>query len=129
MWVKEPHSLNGNINKMNHKNAINFVQSLNYAGFNDWRLPSVKWKYYSRIYPAELETIGRDQSGNWVGVSSSPFIGLHFADYWTPFDYGELDGLAQVVNMLNGEIEGQSRFNESYILLVRGQLKVIYCND
>jgi hypothetical protein len=129
MWVKEPHALSGNINKMNHKDAMSFVRELYYAGFSDWRLPSVKWKYYSESYPAELETLGRDESRNWVGVPTPPFIGIHSSDYWTPFDYGELRFLAQVVNMQNGEIKGQNKGNESYMFPVRGQLKLIYCND
>ena len=40
MWVKAPHTISKNDKKMSKSSANKMVDSLKYAGYSDWRLPS-----------------------------------------------------------------------------------------
>lgn len=42
MWISAPHSLPGDIGVTNWWAAINYCESLEYAGYSDWRLPNIR---------------------------------------------------------------------------------------
>lgn len=73
MWVKAPHSLDGNSQGQAWEEAIGFCNSLNYAGHSDWRLPNIlelqSLISYGRYYPA----LPQDH----------PFEDVRFSYYWS----------------------------------------------
>ena len=56
MWVKTPHSLDGNSGGQTYHGAIALCNTLDFGGYSDWRLPNVRELQslidYGRYYPA-----------------------------------------------------------------------------
>jgi hypothetical protein len=109
-WVKAPHSLSGNSGTMVWNSAIDFCNSLVYAGHSDWRLPSrkelmslVDYGRYSPALPA-----------------GHPFSGVQGNYYWSGTSYaGNTDG-AWVVYMDYGSVNGYYKTGNYYVWPVRG---------
>ncbi|MDA3837712.1 MAG: DUF1566 domain-containing protein [Candidatus Delongbacteria bacterium] len=84
MWTKSP-DLNGDgtidvDDKMSYDEAVEYVETFSYAGYDDWRLPSIKEQY------SLIDFSGVDPSG-YVGSTDGliPFINTNYFD----FGYGD----------------------------------------
>lgn len=148
MWMKSP-DLNGDgkigaADKLSYADALAFAKKTRYAGYSDWRLPTIKEMY------SLMNFDGVDVSG-WNGADSSgliPFLNTQAFD----FGYGdvnageriidsqmasstlyvsgtgprETDGTLFGVNFADGRIKGyglklHGRDKTFYIMLVRGK--------
>ncbi len=88
MWVQAPHALPGNT-WMTGDAAASFCESLNHAGYADWRLPAVQQQNGPGgiLHPAELDAVGRTgavMSNAWdKAMLDDVFSGLLNQDYWS----------------------------------------------
>jgi hypothetical protein len=77
MWMKDAGK------NMNWQSAESYCSNLVYAGYNDWRLPSVA----QDGGVAELDTLFRvngDPSGSWEGYAGTPFsVPYNTSLYWS----------------------------------------------
>jgi len=94
MWTKSP-DLNGDglINyqdKLTYNESVNYTKSLNIAGFNDWRLPTIKELYSLIMFD------GIDPSG-YEGSSTSNLVPFIDTDYFD-FDYGDLSAGERIID-------------------------------
>jgi hypothetical protein len=84
MWTKS-----ADHGPMSWSDAVAYCSNLTYAGYHDWRLPSVARDGGK----AELDTLFRadgNPSGEWEGPSGdkansagTPFVGVQFLFYWS----------------------------------------------
>jgi hypothetical protein len=112
-WVKAPHALSGNSEKRGWITAIDFCDSLIYAGHSDWRLPSVK----------ELESLVNCENYNLALPAGHPFVGVQGDHYWsgTSCAYGGTGSYAWNVDMFNGYVlQDYKTSSPSYAWPVRG---------
>lgn len=101
----------GSATSHNWQDALDLADDSNFAGFTDWRLPSIKElrsiAAYDRYTPAINSTVFPNTSSSlfWSGSPSANF----FNSAWElPFDYGESgNGIS-------------FRSNNNYVRLVRG---------
>lgn len=109
-WVKAPHSLDGNGNRETQKwvDAVSFCKNLNYAGHEDWRLPSVD----------ELESLV-DRSQFYTALPAGhPFTGVP-ACCWSGTSYAYDTDSAWYVSMYGAVGYGTKAYNHS-VWPVRG---------
>ncbi len=133
MWVKAPFELPGNSDGMRWDEAVTFCSNLNYAGYDDWRLPLVG-DHQAKPRGAEFETLGRAEassSGLWVGLYYTPFQGIKYGDlsgnyarYWSGSVFK--DSLIQVFVLYLGTktddpiVASHEKSSSSYVWPVRG---------
>jgi hypothetical protein len=112
MWVKEPHTLLGNSEAMEWENAIDFCNSLNFAGYADWRLPNI-------VEMQSLMRCGLGDWGNqpyeWLNSTETPFLEIQAGRYWSSTS---LSTSAWNIN-INGSIERISKSNLHFVWQVR----------
>lgn len=94
MWFKSP-DLNGDglINvsdKLSYENALAAADTLSFAGYNDWRLPSIK-EQYSLMYFAGIDPSGFEGSSTDALV---PFVNTDYFD----FNYGDQDAGERIID-------------------------------
>jgi len=94
MWKKSPDmDGDGDINaddKLSYKEAVAGASTFNLAGYNDWRLPTIK-EFYSLIVFS-----GLDPSG-WNGTNTDilkPFIDTNYFD----FGYGDTNAGERIID-------------------------------
>jgi formylglycine-generating enzyme required for sulfatase activity len=120
-WIKAPHALPGNSSSKSWNSAIDFCNSLVYAGKSDWRLPSRKELMslidYGRYSPAL-------PAGN-------PFVGVQNGYYWSGTSYANQTNYAWPVSMSEGSMDcysvGSGFGNKSgsyYVWAVRGEVAI-----
>lgn len=80
MWTR-----NGNIagKEMNWFDALAWVDNLNYAGFSDWRLPTVDefWDFIERGDRKNTNSWSNDNPALWFNRNG--FNNVLFGRYWT----------------------------------------------
>jgi len=94
MWVKAPHSLTGNSERMTWNNAIDYCNGLSYAGHSDWRLPNVR----------ELRSLIDYGQFNPALPSEHPFSGVQAPGYWSSSTHAEYTSTAWYVNLFYGNL-------------------------
>jgi len=110
MWVEDGNSAGCNDgNPLSWIAALNFCNNLNYAGYDDWRLPDRR----------ELMSIVNYGNSN-PAVDTSVFPNTQSSYYWTSTTYKPDDSLAWLVNFLNGGVGSRSKGDGSYVRPVRG---------
>ena len=102
MWPK-----NGNIagNKMSWYEALTWSKNLNYAGYNDWRLPTKE----------ELESFARGGGGN----SKEGFNSIQANHYWTSSSDNVNSNHSWVVNLGSNYVGTYFKSNLFNVLPVR----------
>jgi len=94
MWSKSPDiDGNGDINyadKMSYSEALAGADTFSLAGYNDWRLPSIKEMYSLIIFS------GRDPSG-YNGTSTEDLVPFIDTDYFD-FAYGDVSAGERIID-------------------------------
>lgn len=94
MWVKEPHSLDGNSGAMTWDDAIDFCNNLTFAGHADLWLPNVR----------ELQSL-IDYGRYYLTLPSGhPFTGVQMANYWSSSTVEDYWNHAWFVNLYDGVV-------------------------
>jgi hypothetical protein len=117
MWQKTPGA------KVTYPQAVSDAGSLNLAGYNDWRLPSIK-ELYSLILFSGTDPSGPDNIANPVPFIDTKYFDFEYgnttageriidAQYWSGTEYRgtTMGGNATVfgVNFADGRIKGYPR--------------------
>ncbi len=93
--------------------AIGYTATLDFAGFDDWRIPNVK----------ELISIVEYDAALFVGaeplIQEPPFSNTVRDSYWTSTTRPPNTSEAFRVNFLNGHITGDLKTNVQYLRCVR----------
>ncbi len=96
---------------MSFKECSAYVDNLNiveYSGFNDWRLPTLK----------ELKTILTTEANNGLWFVKKPLSKNTNYGYWTATKYDE--NFSMIVNFRNGKEIKSEKNNMDYVRCVRG---------
>jgi hypothetical protein len=111
MWVKEPHSVSNNAISMTWTDAVIFCNELEFAGHNDWVLPSRK----------ELISLLDYEKKNPALPDDSPFIGLapQGSGYWTGTSYALNSDYAWRVYLSVGLVASGGKVGTYYVWPVR----------
>ena len=89
---------------------VTCLNSMNYLGHSDWRLPNVN----------ELESlINADEPNSATWLTDQGFIGVQSSYYWSSSSSAGNTGYAWIVSMWDGDVDGDSKANGSYVLPVR----------
>lgn len=94
MWVKAPHDLPNNSGTTNWNVAIDFCNSLTYAGHSDWRLPNVR----------ELQSLADFDNRDPALPSGHPFIDISPNRYWSSSTYSEFSDRAWYMVLVGGQL-------------------------
>jgi len=79
-WIKAPHTLAVNHDKVDWNAATVFCEQLSYAGGTGWRLPTATEIQSLVNHAAEFdESIIK----RWLGNTKTPFSGPRHSHYWT----------------------------------------------
>jgi hypothetical protein len=116
MWKKSPW-----YGKMDWVDAKAYCDNLTYAGYDDWRLPTVAKDGGT----AELDTLFRkngNPSGEWGGVLGTLFASVERSLYWSGTASASYTSDAWFANMYDGSISSGSKtfYNRFYVWPVRG---------
>jgi len=108
MWVR-----NGNIagSRMKWQDAMDWVKTLNYGGYSDWRLPSKE----------ELELFakrGGNSPAQWYNANG--FHEVQASYYWSSSADASYTNLAWSVNMSSGSVFNNHKAYYYYVWPVRG---------
>lgn len=109
MWVKAPHSLDGNSGGQVWEEAVHFCNGLEYGGYSDWRLPNIRELEslitYGRYYPAL--------------PSDHPFTGLQLSYYWSSTTHVGHADRAWFVYLYHGNVSLNVKSNTYEVWPVR----------
>jgi hypothetical protein len=114
MWTK-----NANHGHMNWKEAVAYCSNLVYAGYDDWRLPSVN-EHGGR---AELDTLGWSGGVPDTGpftAPGAPFNGVQSDYYWSGTSFAHFSDGAWAVFMRYGSVYSYYKASKFYVWPVRG---------
>jgi len=137
MWQQDPGD------KMTYEEAVANASSLNLAGHDDWRLPTIK-ELYSLILFSGTDPSGPESSSNLVPFIDTNYFNFKYGDtsageriidaqYWSRTEYvgTTMNGNATVfgVNFADGRIKGYPRDTgltgqpmKQFVRYVRGNL-------
>jgi hypothetical protein len=109
MWVKAPHSLEGNSGGQVWEDAIDFCNGLNFGGYSDWRLPNVRELQsvidYGQYYPAL--------------PSGHPFRDVKLSYYWSSTTHVGHADRAWFVYLYHGNVSLNLKSNTYEVWPVR----------
>ena len=117
MWTKDanapgPSECNPDTTK-SWQSALDYIVCLNtnnYLGYNDWRLPNRK----------ELWSILDRSQFNPAIPANSPFINMTADKYWVSSYIGNLTSSAWAINIFDGKLEDSNKNNSHYVWPIRG---------
>ncbi len=110
-WVQNPHALAGNSNHLIWSNAVHLCHNLNYAGHEDWNLPSRK----------ELLSIVDYKKGNPALPENSPFTVQADKFYWANTSWAFNTTYAWRLYMVSGYVSTIGKTSFYYAWPVRKQ--------
>jgi len=119
MWTR-----NANHGKMDWKTAVEYCEKLEFAGHNDWRLPSVR----QAGGKPELDTLGRPggvpgtEPFERLSGKQFPFTGLISEPYWSSVPYGH-PRFAWCVKLWTGYVGSDLKTEQFAVWPVRGPVK------
>lgn len=89
---------------------VTCLNSMNYLGYTDWRLPNVN----------ELESlINADEPNSAVWLNTQGFTNVQSYYYWSSSTYAFSTYYAWIVNMWNGYVDFNFKTHSSYVWPVR----------
>ena len=112
MWTK-----NANHGMLLMDAATAYCQNLVFAGYSDWRLPSVQVKKSGK---AELETLGHPGGGVPYEMPGTPFTGVQPGSYWSGVTNASDKDAAWCMYMGSGAKSLGMKTSASYVWPVRG---------
>jgi hypothetical protein len=109
MWVKDGKGTGCNNEKiLGWQKAMEWTKGLNFAGYNDWRIPGIHELHsivdYERSYPA-IDPI---------------FTNTRFNCHWSSTTYANNIDFAWVIYFTTGIVTGNNKNNSYYVRPVRG---------
>ena len=107
MWTEDAQEIPG---PMTWNGAIDECNSLNYADYDDWRLPNVK----------ELQSLIDFGNYNPALSAGHPFDKVRSNDYWSATTSTVNTGYAWGVYMFYGIVNFSNKSNNGYVWPVRG---------
>jgi len=106
MWLKNA----GLVSQRDWDRAINFCEGLKIAGYNDWRLPTVK-ELFSLVDPSQYRP---------ALPEGHPFTNVQSSGYWSSSTYAFSTSSAWRVGMSYGYVYSNSKSSYHYVWPVRG---------
>lgn len=98
------------------EHALSYCKSLNFAGYSDWRLPTLKELFsivdYSRLNPA---------------INTNYFPDTVSDSYWSSTTYADGTSGAWGMSFGYGDDDCYYKSNSYYVRAVRGQIKEELC--
>jgi len=112
---------NGRVTWQHALDYVALLNSQNYLGYSDWRLPNINELESLRdrryFHPCVSNTTGTAKCSD----SGDPFTDVMSDDYWSSTSYAANPTLAWVVDMLGGYVYfGRKKSNFYYVWPVRG---------
>jgi hypothetical protein len=117
MWAR-----NGNIaaKKMDWKDAMDWAKYLNYAGYNDWRLPTKEeFEKFLKIKERGKSKLTKHFAHKWL--NNNGFFNVQESGYWSSSDY-KGPGSYWFFDMTWSEMQTVNS-NDYYALVVRDEIK------
>ncbi|MDD5677392.1 MAG: DUF1566 domain-containing protein [Kiritimatiellae bacterium] len=114
MWTK-----NANHGRMPWKNAVDYCDKLVFAGYSDWRLPSVDQEGGS----PELDTLARPRGivgARPYAMPGAPFTDVQGGYYWSSVSDAVYSAYAWYVRMRNGGVDVDPKKYDGNVWPVRG---------
>ena len=114
VWVKDGNSAGcNNGNALTWKQGISFCKNLDYAGYKDWRLPSIQ----------ELQSIV-DYGRCDPTINSFYFPHTH-SYYWSSTTHSHYTDVAWNAYFYNGNVNDYDKTDYNHVRPVRGRGKII----
>ena len=110
MWVKDGNSAGCNNGAdLTWEDALSFCENLSYAGYKDWRLPSIQ----------ELHSIV--DYGTYNPAINTYFPNTQSGYYWSSTTYVGSTDYAWYVYFYDGDVNSYSKAYDNYVRPVRGK--------
>jgi|GEM_PF-1062186 len=117
IWSKDANSAAGTKSWQKALDYIKTLNSQNYLGYNDWRLPNIK-ELKSLVNP------GESSPATWLNLQE--FLNVRANFYWSSTTHADYKYSAWHVNMADGEMSQVNKTVDYYVWPVRsGQLDTL----
>ncbi len=107
MWVTQANYDAGDYNNTSGDTAIMYCENLNFASYEDWRLPNIK----------ELLSIS-DKRKTYPSIGDL-FQNTSSNDYWSSSTYADDSGYAWAIDFGSGNSGNDAKGNSIYVRCVR----------
>jgi len=109
VWTKDADPAGGIKTWQQSLDYIKTLNSKNYLGHNDWRLPNIN----------EMESLANKQGNLATWLNSQGFRNVRADYYWTSTTYASYTSYAWSVGMYSGIVAGHGKADGSYVWPVR----------